>query len=126
MMKTFITQKRPKPIPLGSVRPAKVQPPPRAMKPGQKVAMKVFTASPPMKTLMPNQPQATSARMMVGTLAPSCPKLDRASTGKVMPYLVPGWALSRMGTSTIRLPRPMTRSDCHQFIPCDINPPARV
>lgn len=32
------------------------------------------------------------------------PKLERASTGKGMPYLVPGWAFRTIGMSVITLP----------------------
>src|SRR4051812_47455233 len=34
-----------------------------------------------------------------------------------MPYFVPACAFSTIGISTIRLPRKMVRTDCHQFIP---------
>jgi hypothetical protein len=43
-----------------------------------------------------------------------------------MPYFVPGWALSRIGTSTIVLPRPIVSSACHQFIPEASRPPASM
>ena len=66
---------------------------------------------------MPNQPQATRARRIAGTLAPKTPNEARANAGNGMPYFVPGWALSRIGTSTMQLPSAMVRSDCHQFIP---------
>jgi hypothetical protein len=32
------------------------------------------------------------------------PKLDLASTGKGMPYLVPGWALRTMGARVMTFP----------------------
>ena len=34
---------------------------------------KVWSAAPPIHALMPNQPQATSARMSAGTFAPNTP-----------------------------------------------------
>ena len=75
---------------------------------------------------MPNQPQATIARSIAGTLAPAVPKEARTSTGNGMPYLVPGWALSRIGPSTMTLPSPMVSSACHQLIPSAISPPASM
>jgi hypothetical protein len=56
--------------------------------------------------------------------APIVPKDARASTGNGMPYFVPGCALSRIGTSTIRLPRPIVSSACQAFIPTAISHPA--
>ena len=78
-------------------------------------------ASPPIQVWMPNQPQATKARNKAGTLAPRVPKEARQSTGKGMPYFVPAWALSTIGTSTMRLPRKIVSTACHQFMP----PPMR-
>ncbi len=75
---------------------------------------------------MPNQPHATMARSTAATLAPLVPKLARAKTGNGMPYFVPGCALSRMGTSTMMLPRPMVSSACHQFMPTAMRPPASM
>ncbi|MNE41401.1 hypothetical protein D3C80_1354710 [compost metagenome] len=49
---------------------------------------------------MPNQPHATKARIRHGTLEPMMPNEERNSTGKGMPYLVPGKALSVSGIST--------------------------
>ena len=34
-----------------------------------------------------------------------------------MPYFVPAWALRTIGMSTMRLPRKMVSTACHQFIP---------
>ena len=114
-------------IALGTLRPGStLAPPPRWANAGQMASMKVFTASPPMKVWMPNHPQATSARSIAGICAPFVPKADRASTGKGMPYFVPGWALSRIGTSTIRLPRPMVSSACDQLMPTAMRPPASM
>ena len=42
-------------------------------------------AEPPIQVWMPNQPQATSARIRAGTLAPRMPNDDRSSTGNGMP-----------------------------------------
>ena len=67
---------------------------------------------------MPNQPQATRPRISAGTLAPRVPKAARRSTGNGIPYEVPGWALSVIGTSTITLPRKIVSVACHQFMPC--------
>jgi hypothetical protein len=55
-----------------------------------------------------------------------CRRRARRSTGNGMPYLVPGWALSRMGPSTMMLPRPMVSSACHQFMPTAMSPPASM
>ncbi len=88
--------------------------------------MKVLTASPPMKVWMPNHPHATIARRMAGMLAPLVPNEARARTGNGMPYLVPGWAFSRIGIRTMMLPRPIVNSACHQFIPAASNPPASM
>lgn len=47
--------------------------------------MRAKMAPPPTQVWMPNHPQATSARMMEGTLAPQMPNEARASTGKGTP-----------------------------------------
>jgi hypothetical protein len=39
--------------------------------------------------------------------------------------LVPAWAFRSIGIRTIRFPRAMVKSACHQFIPADIRPEAR-
>jgi hypothetical protein len=75
---------------------------------------------------MPNQPQATSARNSAGTFAPKSPNDGRQYTGNGMPYFVPAWALSTMGTSTITLPRKIVRIACHQFMPSSIMPEASM
>jgi hypothetical protein len=59
------------------------------------------TAMPPNKVWMPNQPQATSARMSAGTLEPMMPNEERNITGNGMPNFVPPKALSVSGTSTM-------------------------
>ncbi len=56
------------------------------------------TAIPPNIVWMPNQPQATSARISAGTFEPTMPKDERSRTGNGMPYLVPGKAFSVNGT----------------------------
>src|SRR5580765_9025573 len=71
--------------------------------PGTIVLKKMFSASPPIQAWMPNQPQATSARISAGTFEPSVPYAARAKTGKGMPYFVPGCEFNRIGTSTIVL-----------------------
>ena len=73
---------------------------------------------------MPNQAQATSARKMAGRLAPRSPNEARAKTGNGMPYLVPAWLFSSIGTSTMRLASPIVMSACTQFIPTRIRPEA--
>ncbi len=79
-----------------------------------------------MYAWIPNHPHATSARSRAGTFAPVVPNDARARTGNGIPYLVPGCALSRIGASTIRLPRPIVSRACHQFIPTAIRPPASM
>src|SRR6478609_2082710 len=66
---------------------------------------------------MPNQPHATNARNNAGMFAPSVPNAARQYTGNGMPYFVPAWALRIIGTSTIRLPRKIVSTACHQFMP---------
>jgi hypothetical protein len=45
----------------------------------------VWMACPPIQVWIPNQPQATIARRMAGTLDPAVPNEARARTGKGMP-----------------------------------------
>ena len=71
---------------------------------------------------MPNQPQATMARISAGRFDPIVPYAARAKTGNGMPYFVPGCELRRMGTRTMVLPRRMVISACHQFMPAPIRP----
>ena len=61
------------------------------------------TAMPPNKVWMPNQPQATSARISAGTLEPMMPNEERSITGKGMPNFVPPKALSVSGINTMTL-----------------------
>ena len=75
---------------------------------------------------MPNHPHATMARRMAGTFAPTVPKLLRASTGNGMPYLVPGCEFSRMGASTIVLPRKIVKRACAHDMPAPMSPEASV
>ena len=42
-------------------------------------------AAPPIHVWIPNQPQATSARIRAGMFEPSVPKEARIKTGKGMP-----------------------------------------
>ena len=44
---------------------------------------------------MPNQPQATPARISAGRLAPYAPNEARATTGNGMPYFVPAWLIEQ-------------------------------
>src|SRR5207249_9187913 len=103
------------------------KPPPRSVGQEGRMAVKnVCNASPPIQDWMPNQPQATRARMSAGRFDPSVPYAARAKTGKGIPYLVPGCELRRIGTSTIVLPRRMVMSACHQFMPVVIRPDASM
>ena len=43
-----------------------------------------------------------------------------------MPKRVPAWAISTIGTQTIRLPSMMVRMACHQFIPPPTRPAASM
>ena len=43
-----------------------------------------------------------------------------------MPYFVPAWALSTIGTSTMTLPRKIVSTACHQFMPPSIRPEASM
>src|ERR1041385_1675543 len=85
-------------------------------------AKKVLSASPPIHAWIPNQPQATIARISAGTFEPSVPYDARAKIGKGMPYFVPGCELRRIGIKTIVLPRRIVINACHQFMPALINP----
>ena len=100
--------------------------PPTSFQPFHSVAIRVSTASAPIHVWIPNQPQATSARAIAATFAPRMPKLERTRTGKGMPYFVPGWALSSIGTSTITLPSETVSRPCHHDIPAAIRPEASV
>ncbi|MNN41293.1 hypothetical protein D3C81_1554040 [compost metagenome] len=77
--------------------------PPRAFQPSNTEPRNRWMARPPNMVWMPNQPQATTARIRQGTLEPRMPNDERSSTGNGMPYLVPGKALRVSGISTIRL-----------------------
>src|SRR5262249_44401130 len=83
-------------------------------------------ASPPIQVWMPNHPQATMALAIAATFAPRVPKLARQRTGNDTPYLVPACAFKIIGIKTIVLPSRIVSMACHQFIPCSMNPPARV
>ena len=73
---------------------------------------------------MPNQAQAISARKMAGRLAPRSPNEARANTGYGIPYFVPAWLLSSIGTSTMRLAAAIVMTAWTQFMPTAIRPEA--
>src|SRR5450759_422259 len=123
MMKTFRLQKSRNEIHSVVVCPEKPGPSSVAH-PGMSVLKVICSASPPIHAWMPNQPQATRARISAGTLDPSVPYAARANTGNGMPYLVPGCELRRIGTRTIMLPSRIVMSACDQFMPADIRPDA--
>jgi len=85
-----------------------------------------LTAPPPIQVLMPNHPQATSARNTAGTFAPSTPNDARANTGKGIPYLAPAWALRSIGARTRTLPRKTVKMAWRQLIPPAIMPLASM
>src|SRR5499427_3546335 len=100
--------------------------PSSAGQPGITVLKNVFSASPPIHAWIPNQPHATSARISAGTFDPSVPYAARAKTGNGMPYFVPGCEFSRIGISTIVLPRRIVTSACDQFMPDASRPEASI
>jgi hypothetical protein len=125
MMKTFIPQKSRNEI--HSVVPWPRKPAPSAAgQPDQRLVNSVCRASPPIQAWMPNQPQATSARISAGRFDPTVPYAARAKTGKGMPYFVPGCEFSRIGASTIVLPSRIVTSACHQFMPVVMRPDASM
>jgi len=83
-------------------------------------------ACPPIHVWMPNHPHATNARSKAGRFAPRTPKLARTKTGNGMPYFAPAWALSSIGTSTIRLPKRIVQMACSQLMPSAIRPLASM
>ena len=86
--------------------------------PGRSRVKNVCSASPPIQAWMPNQPQATSARMQRRQVRRRwCRRRRGRSTGNGMPYFVPGCEFSRIGISTIVLPSRIVKSACHQFMP---------
>ena len=102
------------------------EPAAKARQAGHRMRSIALMAWPPIQVWMPNHPQATSARRIAGTLAPSTPNGARTSTGNGMPYFAPACALSSIGTSTIRLPSRMVPIACHQFMPPAIKPEASM
>src|SRR5437667_12904836 len=94
--------------------------------PGMTVLNIVFNASPPIHAWMPNQPQATRARMSAGTFDPSVPYAARANTGNGMPYFVPGCEFRRIGIRTMVFPRRIVTSACDQFMPDAMSPDASM
>src|SRR3954467_12856571 len=99
-------------------------PPSSPPQPGTTLAKRVFSPPPPIHAWMPNQPQATSARISAGTFDPKVPYAARANTGNGIPYLVPGCEFNRIGARTMVLPSRIVISACDQFIPDAINPEA--
>src|SRR5688572_5104821 len=92
---TFATQKMKKPI---------TSPMPPSWAQLSDIAASIrCTAMPPNKVWMPNQPQATSARISAGTFEPMMPNDERSITGNGMPNFVPPKALSVSGISTMTL-----------------------
>ena len=83
-------------------------------------------APPPIQVWMPNQPQATPARMRAGRLAPTVPNEARAKTGNGIPYLVPAWLLASIGTSTTMLAIMIVRIAWYQAMPSATRPAASV
>jgi len=70
----------------------------------------------------------TSGQMLVEgqPVNPRTPNEARTNTGNGMPYLAPAWALSSIGTSTIRLPSRMVPMACFQLMPPAIRPEASM
>jgi hypothetical protein len=52
---------------------------------GHRTSAILWIASPPIQAWIPNQPQATRARMSAGMFAPTVPKDARQNTGKGIP-----------------------------------------
>ncbi|MNG17546.1 hypothetical protein D3C84_1015400 [compost metagenome] len=77
--------------------------PPRAFQPSNREPRNRWMANPPNIVWIPNQPQATRARIRQGTLEPITPNDERSNTGNGMPYLVPAKALRVSGIRTMTL-----------------------
>lgn len=105
---------------LPAIRAAFSQCPPVSSEPRAKMPL------PPIQVWMPNQPQATAARMSAGRFAPRSPKEARARTGKGMPYLGPAWPVASIGSRTMTLARAMVNTACFQSMPSATSPEARV
>ena len=75
---------------------------------------------PPNQVWMPYQPQATIARISAGIRAPVVPNEERASTAYGMPYLVPAWPISSIGSSTMALARNTVSTACQPDMPPSI------
>src|SRR3954466_8018290 len=105
---------------LPAISPAFSQWPPVSLEPSAKMPL------PPIQVWMPNQPQATAARISAGMLAPRSPKEARARTGKGMPYLGPACPVASIGSSTMMLARAMVNTACFQSMPSATRPEARV
>ena len=87
---------------------------------------RVKIASPPIQVWIPNQPHATPARMSAGRFAPITPNEARANTGYGIPYFVPAWLISSIGTSTTTLPSMTVTTAWTQSIPSAMRPAASV
>ena len=74
-------------------------------------------AVPPIQVWMPNQPQAMKARISAGRFAPQMPNEAREKTGYGMPYLVPAWLMSIIGTSTMMFASMIVKIAWYQAMP---------
>src|SRR4029453_9915832 len=92
------------------MKPRTSPPPPSCFQPSDRAESSRLTAMPPNSVWMPNQPQATSARISAGTLEPMIPNEERSITGKGMPNLVPPNALRISGIRTMTLATKIAQS----------------
>src|SRR5260370_36058820 len=81
---------------------------------GARATIMALMASPPIQVWMPNQPQATRARRMAGTIAPRTPNEARAKTGKGMAYWAPARANKRKGMKKSAVARQTVKSGLGQ------------
>src|SRR5207244_13630537 len=63
---------------------------------GASATIMALMASPPIQVWMPNQPQATRARRMAGTLAPRTPNEALAKTWNGAAYCASAWVFGSM------------------------------
>jgi hypothetical protein len=91
----------------------------------KRAPMTVKIAVPPIHVWMPNQPQATPARMRAGRFAPKTPNEARAKTGYGIPYFVPAWLFASIGTRTMMFASMIVRIAWYQAIPRRTRPAAR-
>ena len=75
---------------------------------------------------MPNQPQATPARMSAGRFAPMTPNEARANTGNGIPYLVPAWLFASIGKRTMMFASMIVMMAWYQAMPSATRPAASV